>query len=93
MAAICVEESFEANGLYAYLAGRLPGYARPLFLRLSRGLDVTETFKHRKRELVDQGFDPRTISDPVFFASHEQAIYLPLDAALYEKIVSGDVPL
>ncbi len=93
MAAIAIGEGFDIGGLYAHLAARLPAYARPLFLRLSHGLDVTETFKHRKRELVEAGFDPGAIPDPVFFASHAQAIYVELDPALYGRIVSGDVPL
>lgn len=93
MAAIVADETFDVDGLYPYLAARLPGYARPLFLRLSYGLALTATFKHRKRELADQGFDPRLIPDPVFFASSKQSIYVPLDASLFLKIVAGAVQL
>jgi len=93
MAAIVAGEDFRLDGLYAHLAAQLAAYARPLFLRLSRGLAVTETFKHRKRELAEQGFDPRAIGDPVFFASSERSIYVALDLALYEKILAGAVPL
>lgn len=93
MAAIVADERFDVGGLYPYLAARLPSYARPMFLRLSRELAVTETFKHRKRELAEQGFNPRAISEPVFFASPEQAIYVLLDLSLYAKILSGEVQL
>jgi fatty-acyl-CoA synthase len=93
MAAIVAGDAFALDGLYAHLAGRLPAYARPLFLRRSNRLEVTETFKHRKRELAAEGFDPRRISDPVFFASSERSIYAALDLALYEKILAGAVPL
>ncbi|WP_424362902.1 long-chain-acyl-CoA synthetase [Methylocystis parvus] len=93
MAAIVAGDGFALQGLYAHLAEQLPAYARPLFLRLSRKLEVTETFKHRKRELATEGFDPRRVPDPVFFASSERSIYAALDLALYEKILSGAVPL
>jgi fatty-acyl-CoA synthase len=93
MAAIVVDDSFEIVGLSAHLSAQLPAYARPLFLRLSRKLEVTETFKHRKRELAAQGFNPATIDEPVFFASPSQPIYAALDLALYERILVGAVPL
>ncbi|BDV33787.1 long-chain-acyl-CoA synthetase [Methylocystis iwaonis] len=93
MAAIVANESFDIAGLYAHLSAQLPAYARPLFLRLSHGLQVTETFKHRKGALAAEGFDPRKIGAPVFFASSERSIYAALDLALYEKILAGAVPL
>lgn len=93
MTAIVADDCFDIAGLYAHLSAQLPAYARPLFLRLSHGLRVTETFKHRKRELAEEGFDPRAIGDAVFFASCERSIYAALDLALYEKILAGAVPL
>jgi fatty-acyl-CoA synthase len=93
MAAVVAGEGFDLDGLYSHLAAQLPAYARPLFLRLSQGLEITETFKHRKRELAADGFDPRGIADPVFFGSSERSIYAALDLALYEKILAGAVSL
>ena len=66
----------------------LPAYARPLFLRLLPQIEITGTFKHRKVELVKEGFDPSTLSDPLFFLDGER--YVPLDAALYGRIVRGE---
>ncbi|QGM99713.1 long-chain-acyl-CoA synthetase [Methylocystis parvus] len=93
MAAIVAAEGFDIAGLYAHLAAQLPAYARPLFVRLSASLEVTETFKHRKRELAAEGFDPRALPDPVFFATSERPIYAALDLALYEKILAGVVSI
>jgi fatty-acyl-CoA synthase len=93
MAAIVPDAAFDLAGLYAHLAARLPTYARPVFVRLAPELAVTETFKHRKRELAGEGFDPRrTRRDPVFFASPGGSIYTALDLALYEKIIGGAIP-
>lgn len=93
MAALVVDDSFDMTGLRAHLSAQLPSYAWPLFLRLSRKLEVTETFKHRKRELAVQGFDPSAIDEPVFFAAPDRPIYEALDSALYRRIIAGDVPL
>jgi fatty-acyl-CoA synthase len=93
MAAIVADEAFDLDGLYSHLAARLPAYARPLFVRMAGRLDVTETFKHRKRELASEGFDPRQSPDPVFFALSSGSIYVALDLALYEKIIGGAVAL
>lgn len=93
MAAVVAGDGFDVEGLYPYLKARLPVYARPLFLRVSQRLEVTETFKYRKRELAGEGFDPRSAADPVFFASSDRSIYIALDLALYEKIVGGAVAL
>ena len=38
--------------LLAGHAQRLPEYARPVFLRIRGGLDVTTTFKQKKTDLV-----------------------------------------
>ncbi len=92
MATLVVNDAFAIDELRAHLAARLPPYARPLFLRLSRELEITETFKHRKRELVAQGFDPQICEDPVFFAAPDQLIYTALDSTLYGRILAGAVP-
>jgi fatty-acyl-CoA synthase len=88
MAALVVDDGFDATKLAERCARELPAYARPLFLRLLPQIEVTGTFKHRKVELVKEGFDPAAISDPLFFLDGERG-YVPLDAALHEKIVSG----
>ncbi|MGE5368829.1 MAG: AMP-binding enzyme, partial [Chloroflexota bacterium] len=93
MAALVADDAFDLDALRPYLKARLPAYARPLFLRLSHELEVTETFKHRKRELASEGFDPRRVADPLFFAAAGGSIYTALDLALYEEIIGGAVAL
>jgi fatty-acyl-CoA synthase len=93
MAALVVKEGFDLEALHAHLAKELPAYARPLFLRLRTEMEVTGTFKHRKVELVAEGFDPATVSEPLFFAEAEKGRFLPLDRTLFERIQAGDVRL
>src|SRR5439155_5946404 len=56
MAAVVLDAEPDLAALRAHLIDRLPGYARPLFLRIRSELDVTTTFKHAKHELVRQGY-------------------------------------
>jgi fatty-acyl-CoA synthase len=92
MAALVVDASFDAARLAERVARELPAYARPLFLRLKPELEVTGTFKHRKIDLVNEGFDPAKISDRLLFLDGERG-YVPLDAALYERIGRGELRL
>lgn len=46
---------FNFAALYQHIYTQLPSYARPIFLRISREIEVTGTFKHRKVDLVQAG--------------------------------------
>ncbi len=63
----------------------------PLFVRVLPALSLTETFKQKKQDLVRDGFDPSRVTDPLFFRDASAGSYVPLDAALFAKIVSGEV--
>jgi fatty-acyl-CoA synthase len=93
MAAIVCEHDCNLHALYAHLQQQLPDYARPLFLRIRKNLDVTTTFKQKKMELVKQGFDPSLTSDPLFFNDPAKRAFVPLDAALHERLLSGQIRL
>src|ERR1700742_39686 len=67
MAALVVDGAFDITTLAEKLEGHLAPYARPVFLRLQPQIDVTGTFKQRKVDLVREGFDPSTISDPLYW--------------------------
>jgi len=71
----------------------LPPYARPLFLRHGAAIDVTATFKHQKQGLIEDGFDPARISDPLFAFDAAAGAFVPLDAALHARIVAGQIRL
>ena len=53
--------SFDGRALHAHVSGALPAYARPLFLRVTREIDVTGTLKQRKLRYREEGFDPGAI--------------------------------
>jgi fatty-acyl-CoA synthase len=93
MSAIVVNEGFAVEALPAHLAQRLPAYAHPVFIRISRELDATETFKQKKGELAREGFDPGAISDPLFMLDPKTDAYVALDAETYAQINQGTIRL
>ena len=93
MAAIVPTAGFDPAALRAHLAERLPDYARPLFLRLVGGLDVTETFKQKKQALAADGWDPAQVSDPLYVEDRGAGAYVTLDAAMAARIREGSLRL
>ncbi|HEX3429911.1 MAG TPA: long-chain-acyl-CoA synthetase [Rhizomicrobium sp.] len=89
MAALVVTADFRAATLANELAGRLPTYARPLFVRLMPEIGITGTFKHRKIDLVEEGFDRSHVANPLFVFNAQTKTYEPLDDARYADIVAG----
>ncbi len=90
-AALVVNADFDLAAFRAEVAARLPPYARPVFLRILPTLEATGTFKPRKQELVQAGFDPSRVSDPLYFDDARSQRYVPLDAALHAAILDGTI--
>jgi fatty-acyl-CoA synthase len=93
MSAIVVNEGFDIAALSAHLAQRLPAYARPVFIRISRELDATETFKQKKGELAREGFDPSAIAEPLFMLDPGSGAYVALGFDTYAQIAEGTIRL
>ena len=93
MAALVVNTDFRLEQLRAALATQLPAYARPVFLRILPALELTGTFKLRKQQLAEEGYDPTQVRDPLYLDDPARAAYVPLDAALYATLGSGTLRL
>ncbi|CAM9221360.1 unnamed protein product, partial [Lampetra planeri] len=85
--------TLDVAALHEALQGALPPYARPLFLRVLERLATTSTFKLQKTDLRRQGYDPRTLTDRLYFLDARRRAYVPLTPALYSDIVSGHAKL
>jgi fatty-acyl-CoA synthase len=85
--------SFEPAGYYAFAERTLPPYARPLFVRIAREMDVTGTLKHTKIRLQDEGYDPERITDSLYFRDDARKTYVPLDPDLKRRIDAGEIGL
>jgi fatty-acyl-CoA synthase len=64
-----------------------------VFLRLRGDIETTTTFKIKKIDLAQQGFDPRTIHDPIYVNDPTAKAFVQIDTALYKRIVAGQVRL
>jgi fatty-acyl-CoA synthase len=93
MAAIVIDDRFDLAEFQQHIAGRLPAYAHPVFVRLCAVLDTTETFKQKKHQLTSEGFDPRLVTDPLFFNDPTLGAYRPINAAVYADILEGSIRL
>jgi fatty-acyl-CoA synthase len=91
MAAIVCEQGCDLPALRAHFESCLPDYARPLFLRLRRSIEVTATFKQKKGDLVREGYSPDLTADPLFFNDPRAGAFVPIDRPLYERIQSGKI--
>ncbi|SPJ17597.1 AMP-dependent synthetase and ligase [Burkholderiales bacterium] len=90
MAALITGPEFTLEQLWQHADKTLPRYARPLFVRLLREFDLTGTFKPRKHELAQAGFDPAASTDPLYVRDSEAGRFVPLDAPIYRRLCAGD---
>ncbi|MDD9941796.1 MAG: long-chain-acyl-CoA synthetase [Myxococcales bacterium] len=95
MASVVLDEQaqFDAGSFKQHVDSSLPGYARPLFVRVSRALDTTGTLKLKKNDLRDEGFDPKIVEDPLYFRHPDEDRYVEMTEQLYADVVSGKLRL
>ena len=93
MAAIVTKSDIDLEELYNHLKNSLPSYAMPIILRVQKEIEITGTFKHKKVDLVKEGYNPQNVLDPLFFIDDKNGNYINLDDNLYEKIINKDIKL
>jgi fatty-acyl-CoA synthase len=89
MATAVLDGDLDLAALRLHLAERLPPYARPVFLRLTGGMETTATFKHTKNGLAAEGYDPNRIEDRLYLNHPQRGAFVPLDATVYDQIQRG----
>ena len=93
MASIVPGEEFSINGLYEHLSQHLPKYSIPVFIRISKEIEVTGTFKYKKTDLVKDGFDPSVVKDQMYYASTSENDYIELNMTVFKKISDHELKL
>jgi fatty-acyl-CoA synthase len=93
MAAVVADGELDLTRLRKHLGSSLPAYARPVFLRIRKQIDLTGTFKYSKTELIHQAYDPEACDDALYFDHRETDAFVPLDKELYRRIHDGAIRL
>ena len=89
MAQMNVSDSFNLTSFADHVEKNLNGFQKPYFLRLTKEMQTTGTFKHQKEYLKKLGFDPSKSQDPVYFLNGDK--YEEINEELYKSIQSGNV--
>ncbi|MEW6775203.1 MAG: long-chain-acyl-CoA synthetase [Bdellovibrionota bacterium] len=89
MASINASDEFDVHEFAKYVTSKLANYQRPYFIRVQKDMRITGTFKHQKVDYRDEAYDPAKVKDPLYYLDGEK--YVPIDAALYKKLSSGEV--
>ncbi|NXN47475.1 S27A2 synthetase, partial [Rhinoptilus africanus] len=88
MACIRLKENCEFNGesTYRHVNTHLPNYARPRFIRIKSAVELTATFKYRKVQLVEEGFNPAVIKDRLYFLDDKENLYVQMTQDIYNSV-------
>ncbi|XP_036135517.1 long-chain fatty acid transport protein 6 [Molossus molossus] len=86
-------KSLDLEKVYEQVVTFLPAYACPRFLRIQEKMEMTGTFKPKKFQMVQEGFSPLKISDPLYFLDNLKKAYVPLTKELYDQIMLGEIKL
>jgi acyl-CoA synthetase (AMP-forming)/AMP-acid ligase II len=95
MAAVVLRNGhpLDVEGLREHVVSGLPGYARPVFVRVLASLDKTSTFKLKKGDLQREGYDPHSVPDALYFLRPDTGRYVELGAELFDEIHRGQLRL
>ncbi|XP_019372827.1 PREDICTED: long-chain fatty acid transport protein 6-like isoform X5 [Gavialis gangeticus] len=87
------DQQFDGKRLYEHVMDFLPRYAQPRFVRIMEVMKTTTTFKHQKGHLVNEGFNPEIICDPLYFLDEHVKSYIPLTKEIYRRVITGQIQL
>ncbi|XP_014489435.1 PREDICTED: long-chain fatty acid transport protein 4 isoform X3 [Dinoponera quadriceps] len=91
MAAIYDESgTLNVNKLSTDIKELLPTYARPQFIRILTKIDLTGTFKLKKKDLQEEGYNPYKIQDKLYYFDAKLG-YLSLTSEIYDQIQQGRI--
>jgi fatty-acyl-CoA synthase len=88
MAAVKLRSELDGPGLARHLAGRLPGYAIPLFLRVVDEVEQTSTFKSRKVALREEGYAGDGL---VYVLADRETGYVPAYDGYVAEVAAGRI--
>lgn len=69
----------------------LPSYARPCFIRLTKHIELTGTFKVKKTVFQEEGYDLNRITEDIYYLNQQKQVYEKLTPDIYELILKEKV--
>ncbi|XP_045470323.1 long-chain fatty acid transport protein 4-like isoform X1 [Harmonia axyridis] len=84
------DDNVDLNTLAEGCRKSLPSYARPIFIRILKKMDMTGTYKLKKVDLQKEGFDPSQTTDNIYYLD-SSGFYSLLTKDIYNKIDSGSI--
>ena len=87
MVSLLASDAFNLESFAKEIDKHLNAFQRPYFLRITKQLHVTGTFKHQKEELKKLGFNPKNFDSPIYF--YQEGSYIQINSTLYDQIQSG----
>eukprot|EP01125_Pyxidicula_operculata_P018692 TRINITY_DN6662_c0_g1_i3.p1 TRINITY_DN6662_c0_g1~~TRINITY_DN6662_c0_g1_i3.p1 ORF type:complete len:166 (-),score=34.98 TRINITY_DN6662_c0_g1_i3:75-572(-) len=87
------DQQLDLKQFYDFTNEHLPSYAVPIFLRISKEMKITGTFKHMKAGLREEGFNPSTIKDPLYLRDTHSKTYVPLTEEKFNEIMLSKAKL
>ncbi|XP_022901811.2 long-chain fatty acid transport protein 4-like isoform X1 [Onthophagus taurus] len=85
------ENTINLEKMVTELQKNLPAYARPIFVRVLKTVDMTGTYKLKKNDLQKEGFDPNVITDPMYYYEASVNKFIELTNEKYDGINSGAI--
>jgi len=82
-------EQVDFKGLLEHLRHTMPAYAVPLFLRIKQQMETTGTFKYKKSDLKDEGFDISKTEEPIYVLLPGSHSYEPITSEILANINSN----
>lgn len=96
MASIVFKEGLNLNNLdltslSEHIIENLPGYARPIFIRVLDELPTTTTHKLQKNDLRDQAYHLEQVDHELLVMKPGETVYCKLDSDFYDKIIRREI--
>ncbi|QTI67850.1 long-chain-acyl-CoA synthetase [Gordonia polyisoprenivorans] len=93
MAAVTLREGadFDGKEVASHLYEALPSYAMPLFIRIVGQLEATSTFKNRKVELRDEGYE-KVGDDPLYVLAGRSDGYVEYYDSYPDDVAAAKAP-
>ena len=84
-------DQIDLAALSEHINDNLPGYARPIFIRVLEELPTTTTHKLQKNELREQAFHLDQVEEEILVRDPSTGLYKRLDSDFYDRVMRREI--